>query len=66
MLCPVRKDSEGNAEEPNIAELNSICGDPQKILPTKRAVAGSGELFESRRPIGRGKSENAAVKSSHG
>jgi hypothetical protein len=31
MLCPVRKNDEGFAEEPNEAELNTIRNDPQKL-----------------------------------
>jgi len=31
LLCPVRKDDEGNAEDPNEMELNSIRNDPQKL-----------------------------------
>ena len=31
MLCPLRKDGEGCAEEPNEMELNSLRNDPQKL-----------------------------------
>jgi hypothetical protein len=31
MLCPVRKDDEGLAEEPNEMELNSIRHDPHRL-----------------------------------
>jgi hypothetical protein len=31
MLCPVRKNDEGFAEEPNEAELNMVRNDPQKL-----------------------------------
>ena len=31
LLCPVRKDDEGNAEEPNEVELNGIRNDRQKL-----------------------------------
>ncbi len=31
MLCPLRKDSQGQAEEPNEVELNTIRKDPEKL-----------------------------------
>ena len=31
MLCPVRKDHEGRAEEPNAMELNAIRNDPDRL-----------------------------------
>jgi hypothetical protein len=31
LLCPIRKDSEGVAEEPNEMELNTIRNDPRKL-----------------------------------
>ena len=31
MLCPVRKDAEGRAEEPNEMELNTIRNDPDRM-----------------------------------
>jgi hypothetical protein len=42
MLCPVRKDDEGNAEEPNEVELNSIRNDPQKLATIRLRLSDIG------------------------
>ena len=38
MLCPVRKKSDGSAEEPNEFELNSIRNDPDKLKGIRMQV----------------------------
>ena len=38
LLCPVRKKSDGSAEEPNEFELNSIRNDPDKLKGIRMQV----------------------------
>ena len=42
LLCPVRKDDRGNAEEPNEMELNSIRNDPQKLETIRMRLSDIG------------------------
>ena len=39
MLCPVRKTSDGQAEEPNAMELNSIRNDPEKLASIRQRLS---------------------------
>ena len=41
-LCPLRKDSAGNAEDPNEMELNSIRNDPQKLATIRLRLSDIG------------------------
>ena len=38
MLCPIRKEADGNAEEPNEMELNSIRNDRRKLAKPTREL----------------------------
>ena len=42
MLCPVRKDGEGNPEEPNEMELNSLRNDAEKLKMIRRRLSDIG------------------------
>ena len=42
MLCPIRKDAERDAEEPNEMELNSIRNDPLKLEITRLRLSDIG------------------------
>ena len=39
LLCPLRKDADGQAEEPNEFEINSIANDPQKLAEIRSRLS---------------------------
>ena len=42
MLCPLRKEPDGSAAEPNSMELNSIANDPQKLKTIRLRLSDIG------------------------